>query len=102
MSLLYLGYMTLVAIGIVAFVRVFNLSFSPKQTWSALNAIGLIAIPFVIWDVLAVERGHWSFGLEHTVGILILNQPLEEILFFILVPAFGIILWEMFKGGKRA
>ena len=96
MSLLYLGYMVLVSIGIVSLIHVFRISFSAKQIRSAACAIGIMAPVFVFWDVLAVSRGHWSFGLEPTLNVVIHNQPLEEMLFFILIPAFGIVLWELF------
>ncbi|MEM0438086.1 MAG: lycopene cyclase domain-containing protein [Candidatus Micrarchaeia archaeon] len=60
----------------------------------AFSAIILVAIPFVIWDVLATERGDWGFSGEHLIGIYLLGLPVEEVLFFIIVPFCCIFLYE--------
>jgi lycopene cyclase domain-containing protein len=56
----------------------------------------VLAVPlFIIWDVYAIANGHWSFDPELTVGIYgPFNVPLEEYLFFLIVPIAGILTLE--------
>jgi lycopene cyclase domain-containing protein len=63
----------------------------------ALKAIAPVLLIFVVWDIAATELGHWSFGYERMLGIVIINQPIEELLFFIVIPLFYIIVWEAVK-----
>jgi len=64
---------------------------------NALMAILPVLMIFVAWDIFATWRGHWEFGLDKMLGIVVLNQPVEELLFFIVVPLFYLVVWEMVK-----
>lgn len=67
------------------------LSFDQKvaffKTWRALfPAILIIGIPFLIWDVWFTKMGVWGFNPDYLVGFDIVNLPIEEVLFFVVVP----------------
>jgi lycopene cyclase domain-containing protein len=50
---------------------------------------------FVAWDLLAIAAGHWSYDPRQLVGVLLPGRlPLEELLFFLVVPACGILAFE--------
>jgi lycopene cyclase domain-containing protein len=54
-----------------------------------------VALIFVIWDAYAIAQGHWFFNPERTLGIYgPFNIPLEEYLFFIIVPMAAILTIE--------
>lgn len=77
-------------------------SFSSKLSFyrKPLRLILSIGIPFfifIVWDTIAVSRGHWYFNEKYITGLKILNLPLEEILFFIIIPFCGIFSWECVK-----
>jgi lycopene cyclase domain-containing protein len=57
-------------------------------------SLALTAILFGAWDIFAVWRGHWSFDPGGICGIHLFNLPLEEVLFFILIPFCCIFTWE--------
>ena len=59
--------------------------------------IALIVIIFGLWDVFAVLRGHWSFDPTGVWPFRIINLPLEEWLFFIIIPFCCIFTWEALK-----
>lgn len=65
-----------------------------RRLRSAVTAMLLVALPFLVWDVYATATGHWSFSDEYTLGVHILNLPFEEVLFFVAVPLVSILVWE--------
>lgn len=54
-------------------------------------------IIFVLWDMLVTARGHWTFNANYTVGTKIFNLPIEEVLFFVIIPFCGLFTWESVK-----
>lgn len=67
------------------------LSFDKKvafyKGWKAvLIAILAIGIPFVIWDIAFTKMGVWGFNPDYLTGFNMANLPVEEVLFFVVVP----------------
>ncbi len=59
-----------------------------------------IVIPLLVyltWDYFAIIRGHWNFALDKIVNIYIINIPIEEVLFFIIIPFVSLFVWESIK-----
>ena len=56
----------------------------------------LISAPaFILWDAFAIAHNHWTFGAGLTLGIIgPLGVPLEEYLFFIVIPVAAILTLE--------
>ncbi len=60
------------------------------------------AIIFLVWDYYAVASGHWWFDKEQVVGIFgPKGIPLEEFLFFIVVPLASLLTIEAVRTQKR-
>jgi lycopene cyclase domain-containing protein len=58
-------------------------------------SIAPISILFLIWDGYAVARGHWFFDRAQILGIYgPFSIPLEEYLFFFIVPLAAILTLE--------
>lgn len=54
-----------------------------------------ISVLFLAWDAYAISQGHWFFDREQMLGIYgPFNIPLEEYLFFIIVPMAAIFTIE--------
>ncbi len=52
-------------------------------------------IVFVAWDLYAVASGHWDFDAgQVSGGVLPGGLPVEEVLFFIIVPTAGLLTLE--------
>lgn len=78
------------------------LSFSRKMDFykSPMRLIISLGIPFllfVVWDVIAAQRGHWFFNPKYITGNKIYNLPIEEILFFLVIPFCALFTWETVK-----
>ena len=54
-----------------------------------------ISFLFLIWDAYAIAKGHWFFDRSQMLGIVgPFHIPLEEYLFFIVVPLAAILTIE--------
>lgn len=54
-----------------------------------------ISILFLIWDAYAIAQGHWFFDRSQLLGIFGPGKiPLEEYLFFVVVPLAAILTIE--------
>ena len=60
----------------------------------ALTLVPMLVI-FVGWDLAAIAAGHWSFDPAQTVGVEFPGGlPLEEFLFFVVVPVCALLGFE--------
>ena len=58
-------------------------------------------VVFVSWDLYAISAGHWTFDPDRVLGIeLPLGMPLEELLFFLVVPFAAILTLEAVRSVK--
>ena len=51
-----------------------------------LPAILITMFVFVVWDIIFTHNGYWFFNPIYNSGIYINKLPLEEYLFFIIIP----------------
>jgi lycopene cyclase domain-containing protein len=69
---------------------------SYNKKWKFLfPGIILSAIFFIVWDVWFTNIGIWHFNPEYILGIYILKLPLEEWLFFLIVPFSCVFIYEV-------
>jgi len=57
--------------------------------------IGIMSMLFIPWDVWFTSKGVWGFNEEYITGIRIANLPIEEWLFFIVVPFACAFIYEV-------
>lgn len=66
-----------------------------------LATIGLVSPVFIVWDAYAISQGHWFFDPEQTLGIYgPLGIPLEEYLFFLIIPIASVLTFEGVNSAK--
>lgn len=61
-----------------------------------LTLVPVVAV-FVTWDVLAIRAGHWSFDAGQVTGVRFGDLPLEELLFFLVIPCCALLSFEAVK-----
>jgi lycopene cyclase domain-containing protein len=67
----------------------------------ALTLVPVVAV-FCLWDLYAIAAGHWTFDVERTTGIVFPGGlPLDEVLFFVVVPIASLLTLEAVRSVKR-
>ena len=60
-----------------------------------LMAMVPVVVAFSVWDVVGIWRGHWSYNPLYVTGIqLPLRMPLEELVFFVVIPICALLTYE--------
>jgi lycopene cyclase domain-containing protein len=66
------------------------------RQWRRLVAtlVPVVAV-FAVWDALAVAAGHWRYDPGQILGLILPGGlPVEELLFFVVVPLCAILGFE--------
>lgn len=61
---------------------------------TVLWALVPVIIVFCLWDVVAIARDHWVYNPRFVTGIHLGNLPLEELVFFIVIPLCALLSYE--------
>ena len=57
---------------------------------------------FGAWDVWAIARGHWTYDRAQTTGVTLPGDlPLEELLFFVVIPTCALLTYEAVRNVRR-
>ena len=73
-----------------------------KRYKRAIKAILPVSLIFIAWDAYAIDQGHWSFDNKQILGIFgPFGIPLEEYLFFTVVPLAAILTIEAVRTVKK-
>lgn len=68
---------------------------SPKLLLASLMPVSIF---FLIWDAFAINQKHWDFDTNQILGIIGPFQiPLEEYLFFLIIPIAAVLTLEGVK-----
>lgn len=66
-----------------------------RQWRRLLLTLAPVVAVFVVWDLLAIAAGHWSFDPAQTTGVVFPGGlPLDELLFFVVVPICAVLAFE--------
>lgn len=71
----------------VPFVYSFEKKMNFIKHWKAVFlSIALVASFYIVWDVIFTYAGVWGFNPDYFIGLTIFKLPIEEWMFFILIP----------------
>ena len=59
-----------------------------------LAAVGPVFLVFTLWDWAAIRRAHWSYSPRFTTGVEWLGVPLEELVFFLVIPTCALLTYQ--------
>lgn len=78
------------------------LSFDKKvafyKKWKfAFPAMMIPAFLYIGWDIFFTSSGVWNFNEDYITGIKLVNLPVEEVLFFFIVPYCCLFIYECIR-----
>ena len=60
-----------------------------------LGALAPTLVVFTVWDLSAIHAGQWSYDPRYVTGLTLPGRlPVEELLFFVVVPVCAILTLE--------
>lgn len=65
-----------------------------RQPVRLLRAMMPVVTAFLIWDAIAISLHVWSYNPRYVSGIDVPFMPLEELLFFIVIPVCGLLTYN--------
>ncbi len=77
----------------------------PRRLFAAL---WIPVVVFVIWDIVAIDRGLWHYSRRYTTGWNLPGRlPIEELVFFLVIPICSLLTleavrWMLGRLGGRA
>lgn len=98
--LAYLGVLVFVVLG-TAWLEVVLRTRVYRRWRRLLLALLPVLVVFCLWDAYAVAAGHWTFDPGRTTGIHLGPLPLEEVLFFVVVPIASVLTLEAVRSVRR-
>ena len=61
----------------------------------AALAVLPVVVVFSVWDIVGILRDHWTYNPTYVTGIqLVFGMPLEELVFFVVIPLCGLLTYE--------
>jgi lycopene cyclase domain-containing protein len=72
-----------------------------RRPKALLATLAPVAAIFAGWDLIAVHRGDWWFSARYTLGLGVAGLPIEEWLFFLVVPTCALLTYEVLRCGAH-
>ena len=99
MRLVYLAVLAACLLGTLPLELVLRTRVYGRPLRLALTLLPVLVV-FVVWDVLAIRAGHWTYDPEQTTGLAIGDLPLEELAFFLVIPVCAVLTLEAVRAVK--
>lgn len=82
---------------IIFFSACIGVSFYRGARWPSVRTYGFgvlfLSLPYLVWDHFVTDLW-WSFNPSFTLGFSIGKLPIEEVLFFFVVPWSCLVIWS--------
>jgi len=92
--LAYLAVLAVIVLGTLPLEPVLGVRVYRQWRRLLLTLAPVVAV-FVAWDLYAIAAGHWDFDAAQTIGVVLPGDlPLEELLFFVVVPVASVLALE--------
>jgi lycopene cyclase domain-containing protein len=73
-----------------------KVAFYKKWKW-LFPAMIIPALIYIIWDGYFISKNVWSFNEKYITGIKLFNIPLEEMVFFFVIPYCCVFIYECIR-----
>ena len=99
MQLIYLAVLAACLLGTLPLEVVLRTRVYTRPLRQVLTLLPVLAV-FVVWDVLAIRAGHWTYDPAQTTGLAVGDLPLEELAFFLVIPVCAVLTLEAVRAVK--
>ena len=65
-----------------------------RQPRRLLRSLAPVVLVFLIWDAVAIAQHVWHYNPRYVSGINVPFMPLEEFLFFVVIPLCGLLTYS--------
>jgi lycopene cyclase domain-containing protein len=65
-----------------------------RQPIRLLRALTPVLVVFLVWDAIAISLDIWRYNPRYVSGINVPFMPLEEFLFFVVIPVCGLLSYS--------
>ncbi len=65
-----------------------------RRPKTLLSVLAPVVAMFAGWDLIAVHRGDWWYSGRYILGLRLASLPIEEWLFFLVVPICALLTYE--------
>ncbi len=66
-----------------------------RQPRRLASAVLPVAVVFLVWDAIAVAADAWWYNPRYLLGLIAPGElPLEELLFFVVIPVCGLLTYS--------
>jgi lycopene cyclase domain-containing protein len=90
----YVGMLAFVVFGTLPLELLLGVRVYRRARRLALTLLPVLSV-FVVWDLYAIASGQWDFDPAQTLGVVLPGGlPLEELLFFLVVPLASVLTLE--------
>ncbi|HWG14247.1 MAG TPA: lycopene cyclase domain-containing protein [Streptosporangiaceae bacterium] len=73
-----------------------------RQPARLARAVLPVALVFLVWDALAIAGHVWTYNPRYVTGVnLPFRVPVEELVFFLVIPVCGILTYEGVQAVSR-
>ena len=96
MNWAYLAVLAACVLGTLPLELVLHARVYTRPRRLALTLLPVLVV-FLTWDVLAIRAGHWDYDPDQVTGVRLGVLPLEELLFFLVIPICAILTLEAVK-----
>ena len=99
MRLIYLAVLAACVLGTLPLELVLRTRVYGRPLRLLLTLLPVLVV-FVVWDLLAIRAGHWTYDPAQTTGVAIGDLPLEELAFFVVIPVCAVLTLEAVRAVK--
>ena len=99
MQLIYLAVLAACVLGTLPLELVLRTRVYGRPLRLLLTLLPVLVV-FVVWDVLAIRAGHWTYDPEQTTGLAVGDLPVEELAFFLVIPVCAVLTLEAVRAVK--
>jgi lycopene cyclase domain-containing protein len=66
-----------------------------RRPLALVSAVAPVVVVFSLWDIAGISASHWSYNARYVTGVQLgFGMPVEELVFFVVVPICGLLAYE--------